>query len=72
MLQRTGATTGLVRSFLEQMLQTSFKLESASVDPFGGRITIDGVSHVVYIGSRGGKYIRIGRDKYVAVKRMKG
>ena len=43
-LQRTGATTGLVRSFLEQMLQTSFKLESASVDPFGGRITIDDIA----------------------------
>ena len=39
-LQRTGATTGLVRGFLEQLLRTQFRIESASLDPFGGSITI--------------------------------
>ena len=43
MLQRTGATTGLVRSFLEQLLRTQFRIESASLDPFGGSITIEDI-----------------------------
>ena len=42
-LQRTGATTGLVRSFLEQLLRTQFRIESASLDPFGGSITIEDI-----------------------------
>ena len=42
-LQRTGATTSLVRSFLEGVLQAPFRLERATLDPFGGSIRIDDI-----------------------------
>lgn len=40
-LQRTGAATGLVRSFLANLLATEFKLENAQVDLFGGYLTLN-------------------------------
>lgn len=43
-LQRSGATTGLVRSFLESLLQAQFRLESATLDPFGGSIRIEDIA----------------------------
>ncbi len=43
-LQRTGAATGLVRSFLQRVLATSFRVENAQVDLFGGSLTLEDIA----------------------------
>ena len=43
-LQRSGAATGLVRSFLQQLLATRFHLENAQVDLFGGSLTLSNIT----------------------------
>lgn len=40
-LQRSGAATGLVRSVLERVLATGFRLERAQIDLFGGNLVLE-------------------------------